>query len=83
MNRIATFVLACSMSLAFAPGALAHHSAAAFDTRQEVKATGTITEFTFRNPHVYMTVLPYAYDHVKVAPKVPVVHIDNLDGKAK
>jgi len=32
-------------------------SAAAFDTQQEVKATGTITEFTFRNPHVYMTLL--------------------------
>jgi hypothetical protein len=27
--------------------------------------------------------LPYVYDHVKVTPKVPVVHIDNLDGKAK
>jgi hypothetical protein len=27
--------------------------------------------------------LPYVYDHVKVAPKVPVVHIDNLDGKGK
>ena len=27
--------------------------------------------------------VPYMYDHVKVAPKVPVVHIDNLDGKAK
>src|SRR2546422_2714907 len=57
MNRIATFVLACSMSLAFAAAALAHHSAAAFDTRQEVKATGTVTQFTFRNPHVYMTIL--------------------------
>jgi hypothetical protein len=57
MNRIATFVLVCSLSLASAPGALAHHSAAAFDTQQEVKATGTITEFTFRNPHVYMTML--------------------------
>jgi len=51
MKRI-PFVL---IALAFAPAALAHHSAAAFDTRQEVKATGTITEFTFRNPHVYMT----------------------------
>jgi hypothetical protein len=27
--------------------------------------------------------LPYVYDHVNVAPKVPVVHIDNLDGKGK
>jgi hypothetical protein len=67
MNRIATFVLVCSLSLAFAPGALAHHSAAAFDTRQEVKATGTITAFTFRNPHVYVTLLVSKADGSTVA----------------
>src|SRR5437016_11753600 len=57
MNRIAPVLLACAMSVACAAAALAHHSAAAYDTRQEVKATGTITQFTFRNPHVYMTLL--------------------------
>ena len=57
MNRIAAFVLVGSMSLASVPLVLAHHSAAAYDTRQEVKATGTITQFTFRNPHVYLTLL--------------------------
>jgi hypothetical protein len=55
MNRIATFALTCSLSLALAPPALAHHSAAAFNTQQEVKTTGTITEYQFRNPHVYIT----------------------------
>ena len=70
MNRIATFVLACSMSLASAAGALAHHSAAAFDTRQEVKATGTVTQFTFRNPHVYMTLLVKKADGSTVALEV-------------
>lgn len=55
MNRISTFVLVCSMSLAFAPGALAHHSAAAFDTQQEVKTSGTVTTYRFANPHVYIT----------------------------
>jgi len=55
MNRIASFVLVCSLSLAFAPRALAHHSAAAFDTQQQVKATGTVTEISFRNPHLYLT----------------------------
>ena len=70
MNRIAAFVLVCSMWLAFAPGALAHHSAAAFDTQQEVKATGTITEFTFRNPHVYMTLLVRKADGSTVALEV-------------
>lgn len=33
----------------------AHHSAAAFDSTKEVTVTGTITEYSFRNPHVYMT----------------------------
>ena len=55
MNRIAKFALACSMLPAPAPPALAHHSAAAFDTTKEVKATGTITKYEFRNPHVYLT----------------------------
>src|SRR5215467_5798262 len=36
--------------------ALAHHSAAAYDTQKEIKVTGTVTEYRFKNPHVYMTV---------------------------
>src|SRR5438093_13652659 len=55
MNKIATVVLACSMPLAIAAPALAHHSAAAFNTQQEIRVTGTITEYKFRNPHVYMS----------------------------
>jgi hypothetical protein len=55
MDKIAKCVLACSMSLSLAAPALAHHSAAAYDTQKEVKVTGTITEYKFRNPHVYMT----------------------------
>src|SRR5712691_3766145 len=55
MNKIAKVVLACSMSLAVAAPALAHHSATAFDTQQEVKVTGTVTEYRFRNPHIYMS----------------------------
>ncbi|MGH9198074.1 MAG: DUF6152 family protein, partial [Acidimicrobiia bacterium] len=55
MNRIAKLALACLLSLALAPPALAHHSSFAFDTQQEVKTTGTITEYVFANPHVYIT----------------------------
>jgi uncharacterized protein DUF6152 len=54
MNRTA-FVVVCSILLASAPRILAHHSAAAFDTQKEVRATGTVTVFSFRNPHVYLT----------------------------
>src|SRR5215470_8840347 len=55
MINIARFVLACSASVAIAAPLLAHHSAAAYDTQQEVKLTGSITEYRFRNPHIYMT----------------------------
>ncbi|HET9217188.1 MAG TPA: DUF6152 family protein [Terriglobia bacterium] len=56
MKRIAQFVIACSISTALAVPAIAHHSAAAFDTQKEVKLTGTVKVYTFKNPHVYMTV---------------------------
>jgi hypothetical protein len=55
MNKIAKFVLTCSMLIPLSAPALAHHSAAAFDTRKEIKVTGSVTEYKFRNPHVYMT----------------------------
>ncbi len=35
--------------------ARAHHSSAAFDTGQEVVVTGRVTEYVYRNPHVYLT----------------------------
>ena len=54
MNRLAAFLLVGAMVLVCAPRLLAHHSAAAFDTQKEVRATGTVTEFSFRNPHVYL-----------------------------
>src|SRR4030095_2582255 len=54
MNRIATFVLGGSMVLVCASQTLAHHSAAAFDTQKEARVTGTVTEFSVRNPHVYL-----------------------------
>jgi hypothetical protein len=56
MKRIAQSAVACCVWLVLAAPAVAHHSAAAFDTQQEVKVTGTVTDYRFRNPHVYMTV---------------------------
>ena len=54
MNSIAILALAVVL-LSLPLEALAHHSAAAFDTQQEVKTTGTVTEYRFANPHVYIT----------------------------
>ena len=55
MSKIVHVIAACSMLIGFAGSALAHHSAAAFDTQQEIKVSGTVTEYKFRNPHVYMS----------------------------
>jgi hypothetical protein len=32
----------------------AHHSHAMFDTSREVAITGTVTSFSYRNPHVFL-----------------------------
>jgi len=56
MNASATWMLCCAMLLAIAAPARAHHSAAAYDTQKEVKVTGTVVQYRFANPHVYLTV---------------------------
>jgi len=35
----------------------AHHSSAAFNTSETLEVSGTISEYSFRNPHVYMTLI--------------------------
>jgi hypothetical protein len=50
MNAIAKLVVACSILPALAAPVFAHHSAAAFDTRKEVKLTGMIVTYRFANP---------------------------------
>lgn len=57
MKRLAPVLIAAALALTFTPRMYAHHSAAAFDTQKEVRTTGTVTAFTFRNPHVYLTLL--------------------------
>ncbi|MDR0781293.1 MAG: hypothetical protein LBF16_11475 [Pseudomonadales bacterium] len=47
-------LLSTAVIVSLSSGASAHHSAAAYDTRQEVTITGTVTSYSFRNPHVYM-----------------------------
>jgi hypothetical protein len=53
MKKIAA--LACLISLAITVPVVAHHSAAAYNTQQEIKVVGTVTVYNFKNPHVYMT----------------------------
>jgi hypothetical protein len=56
MNRIAPSALACLIAIAIvaaiASPALAHHSAAAYNTQQNISVTGPIKVYNFKNPHV-------------------------------
>jgi hypothetical protein len=53
---MARFTVAAVAVLGLAAPVLAHHSAAAFDTQKQVTVTGTVTQYRFANPHVYLTI---------------------------
>jgi hypothetical protein len=55
MNKT-SLTFACAALLAVSAPVLAHHSAAAFDTQKNVTVTGTIVEYRYTNPHIYLTV---------------------------
>ena len=80
MNNIAIFALACTVSLSLPLQASAHHSAAAFDTQQEVKTTGTVTAYRFANPHVYLTLQAKKADGSTVALEVEAGAASVLNG---
>ncbi len=42
-------------AIALAQPAVAHHSAALFDTAQKIAVEGVVTKYDWRNPHIYMT----------------------------
>ncbi len=57
MNNLKlTGVLAAAMALAVSSPAWSHHSHAMFDHEKEVTITGTVAEWVFRNPHVFLYV---------------------------
>jgi Family of unknown function (DUF6152) len=49
-------LLAGAMGLGLVVPAFSHHSHAMFDHSKEVSVTGTVTQFVFRNPHVFLYV---------------------------
>ena len=56
--RVRTASLAVTASLAFAAGgAAAHHSYAMFDMQKEVTLEGTVREFQWTNPHIWIQLL--------------------------
>ncbi len=53
-------------TIAFATSAMGHHSAVIFDTTTAVAFTGTVTDYDWTNPHVYL----YVERHVDSAESV-------------
>ena len=47
-------LLVTGMALGSARSAGAHHSHAMFDMTKEVSITGTVTNYSYRNPHVFL-----------------------------
>jgi hypothetical protein len=56
MTAFRTLTLVASILALGAATAVAHHSAAAFDTQKEVTINGTIKSYRFANPHVQLIV---------------------------
>ena len=57
MNRALRFVLVVSAALLAAGSALAHHSFAMFDQSKIVAVQGTVKDFRWTNPHVFIQLL--------------------------
>jgi hypothetical protein len=58
INRFATpLVAAVGLLSAVALPALAHHSTVMFAKDQEVKLTGTVTQFSYTNPHAFIGIM--------------------------
>jgi hypothetical protein len=49
MRTITKVGLSCLLAASLAAPAMAHHSAAAYNTQQPMTITGTVTEYQFRN----------------------------------
>src|SRR6187399_449351 len=56
MNQTNRLIIALTALIAISVPVIAHHSAAAYDTQQELKVTGTIKQYIYKNPHVYLSV---------------------------
>ncbi|HTR01228.1 MAG TPA: DUF6152 family protein [Candidatus Acidoferrum sp.] len=63
-------VLATLIAAGCSTTALAHHSAAAFNTGVKQTISGVVTEYSFRNPHVYMVLNVKKEDGTTVATEV-------------
>jgi hypothetical protein len=76
---VARILLVTALALAAGTAARAHHSHAMFDMTREVSVSGTVTSFSYRNPHVFLY-LDVKGDDGKVTPwSVEMSNISNME----
>jgi DNA/RNA endonuclease YhcR with UshA esterase domain len=74
----AAIVVAAALVLT-AASARAHHSHAMFDMTREVSVTGTVTSFSYRNPHVFLYLDVKGEDGTVTAWSVEMSNISNME----
>ncbi|HKV05842.1 MAG TPA: DUF6152 family protein [Candidatus Acidoferrales bacterium] len=57
MSRVLSYILVAIAAMLTASSALAHHSFAMFDQSKTVTIQGTVKDFRWTNPHVFIQVM--------------------------
>ena len=79
METLARIAVVAGVALAAGAVTSAHHSHAMFDMTREVGVTGTVTSFSYRNPHVFLY-LDVKGEDGKVTPwSVEMSNISNME----
>lgn len=78
MRSTAIALLVGALALAAAPVASAHHSHAMFDHAVQKSVTGTVTSFSYRNPHVFLYLDVKGADGTIVKWAIEMSNIENM-----
>jgi hypothetical protein len=64
--------------VAIAAPAWPHHSHAMFDAGKDIEVTGTVTQYVFRNPHVFLYITVAAENGAPVNYSIEMSNIPNM-----
>ena len=81
MIRLTAVAFAAAVILGIAQPVLSHHSHAMFDTSREVTVTGTVTSFSYQNPHVFLFLEVKGDDGNVVPWSVEMSNISNMESR--
>lgn len=79
ISRIVAIMAIVGAAVWSGASASAHHSHAMFDMSREVSVTGTVTAYSFRNPHVFLYLDAKGDDGQTVSWSVEMSNIENME----